>query len=604
QTVTEHRKSESEFVNANNNVSNVDSRSSTGSLEDPKKLLNSDGSQRSQSTNSITTLDDRSCGNAARLFGNAIKEVKEQANSDLPNDVPMDWSSKNLQSGDAGGQGQVRTIYYKNNEAQIAAIKIYSIDAKPKKNSKGLEDYLKERRMRAHRELVALKALKGMKNVSQLTSYTQDNTNIPDKQEDAIAGNKIYWTIINYIDGCTLEQFTEKHESMGLLNAIRLTQKLLLTIKQIHGIGVVHRDIKPANLLVVHDMNTLIETAEIHVIDFGLAYIENREDDVDWSKFEEKEKFRQTHFGCTLGNAFFRVPQLNSATWKDKTKKEQNALLNVRRSPTIDASSVCAILFWLISNIEPGLKHRDEEHLAPHQQKEAEYEIMIKIKQAVNEKGIAKELRPGLIKQLRSYIMTTFDKGFENAEYQWTVEQLEYRLESIRHILEQSTIPLDQQLSNATRSLLALEPATALLNQYSIKIFHKVSVAFESAKAKFIARHSPCSWYDGHCCWLQYRQDMTERKNYDVLSYQQNKQQWMLIIICSVHFDENGDRITLSIGSDFNGVYIELPLGQYAPSELDSLNIEIEFERELINLLQVMCKTKPTTNAGSVNSAH
>ncbi|CAF1225861.1 unnamed protein product [Rotaria sp. Silwood1] len=518
QTLTEHRKSEFEFVNANNNVSNVDSQSSTGSLEDPKKLLNSDGSQRSQSTNSITTLDDRACGNVTRLFGDAIKDVKEQANSDLPNDVPMDWSSKNLQSGDAGGQGQVRTIYYKNNEAQIAAIKIYSVDAKPKKNSKGLEDYLKERRMRAHRELVALKALKGMKNVSQLTSYTQDNTNIPDKQEDAIAGNKIYWTIINYIDGCTLEQFMEKHESMGLLNAIRLTQKLLLTIKQIHGVGVVHRDIKPANLLVVHDMNTLIETAEIHVIDFGLAYIENREDDVDWSEFEEKEKFRQTHFGCTL--------------------------------------------------------------------------------------GIAKELRPGLTKQLRSYIMTTFDKGFENAEYQWTVEQLEYRLESIRHILEESTIPFDQQLSNATRSLLALESATALLSQYSIKIFYKVSVAFESAKAKFIARPPSCSWYDGHCYWLQYRQDMTERQNYDILSYHQNKQQWMLIIICSVHFDENGDRITLLIGSDFNGIYIELPLGQYAPIELDSLNIEVEFERELINLLQVMCKTKPTTNTGSVNSAN
>ncbi len=66
--------------------------------------------------------------------------------------------------------------------------------------------------------------------------------------------------------------------------------------------------------------------------------------------------------------------------------------------------------------------------------------------------------------------MTTFDKGFEHAEYQWTVEQLEYRLESICHLLEQNTVPLDQQLSNITKSLLSLEPATGLSSSYPIKL--------------------------------------------------------------------------------------------------------------------------------------
>jgi hypothetical protein len=189
--------------------------------------------------------------------------------------------------------------------------------------------------------------------------------------------------------------------------------------------------------------------------------------------------------------------------------------------------------------------------------------------------------------------MSTFDKGFENAEHQWTVDQLEYRLESIRHLIQPKMTSLNEQLSDATKNLLSFESVTAdsTLSPIELK-FHKISLAYESAKAKFIAQHSSCSWYDGHCHWLQHQQDMTERKNHDILSYQYKKKNWMLIIFCSVHVNDNGDIFTLAVGSDFNGVYVELPLGQYTPQELDNLNIEVEFERELINLLQVIPKPK------------
>ena len=50
-----------------------------------------------------------------------------------------------------------------------------------------------------------------------------------------------------------------------------------------------------------------------------LLYIENREDDFDLSSFEEKEKYERTCFGDTMGNSFFRVPQLNSASIKQMT---------------------------------------------------------------------------------------------------------------------------------------------------------------------------------------------------------------------------------------------------------------------------------------------
>jgi serine/threonine protein kinase len=336
-----------------------------------------------------------------------------KANPDLPNDVPSEWASKNLQSGEAGGQGEVRIVYYKNNLEQLAAIKIYSVAAKIKKNNQDLETFYKERRMRAHRELTALKRLQGkicscfqpidhshsdctllgVQNVSQLTSYSSDFTNIPNSEEDAVVEKKLYWIIMEYINGCTLEDFVHAIGEIDLLNAVKLTRKLLLTIKKVHARGVVHRDIKPINLLVRYGVNAPIESAEIYVIDFGLSYIENREDNVDLTSFEEKQKYERTYFGDTIGNCFFRVPQLNSASTKQMTAKQKNVLLDVRRSPTIDASSICAILFWLITNIEPGLKTRDQYNLAPHQDQRAENQIMNKIEEAANRSGMCKLVR-------------------------------------------------------------------------------------------------------------------------------------------------------------------------------------------------------------------
>ncbi|CAF0762955.1 unnamed protein product [Adineta steineri] len=527
----QHHKSEPALVNTKSAGSYIDSRHSTEVFYETVKLSSSDTGYSSQSSSTITVVNDRSIDNPSRILELAVKDVKEQANPDLPDDVPQDWTSKNMQSGEAGGQGEVRIVYYKNNLEQLGAIKIYSIAAKVKKDNEGLNAYYKERRMRAHRELTALKRLQG-KSPSCLKPT--DN-----------------WCI----------RFR----------------------------GVIHRDIKPINLLVSYDRNTPIETAEIYVIDFGLAYIENREDDVDLSSFEENEDSMNTCLGHTIGNRFFRVPQLNSASTKQLTPKEKHVLLDVRRSPTIDASSICAILFWLITNIEPGLKIRDKDNLAPHQTDKARSRIINKIEEAANLSGIVKNLLPEFKKQLTNYLMSTFDKGFENAEYQWTIEQLQYRLESILHLLHPKTMPFDQQLSDATKRLVSFESATAVSNLFPIEFkFHNISLAYESAKAKFIAQHSSCSWYDGHCHWSEYQQNMTERKNHDLLSYQQKKKNWMLIIVCSVHLDDNGKIFTLAIGSNFNGVYVELPLGQYAPRELDSLNIDLEFERELINLLQII----------------
>lgn len=81
--------------------------------------------------------------------------------SDFPNDVPTERTVKTPRLGEPGGQGEVRIVYYRNNAEQLAAIKIYSVRPLTKKNPQSLENYYKERRMRAHRELMAIKKLEG-----------------------------------------------------------------------------------------------------------------------------------------------------------------------------------------------------------------------------------------------------------------------------------------------------------------------------------------------------------------------------------------------------------------------------------------------------------
>ncbi|CAF1077473.1 unnamed protein product [Adineta steineri] len=534
------------------------------------------------------------------LFEKSVDDLREQAR-DLPLDLPPEWISRNQRSGEPGGQGEVRIIYHKNNSKYVAAIKVYGVQ---QMNKKRKDEYFKERRMRAHRELTALKELKDIKNVSKLTSYTRDYTNLPENQEDAVRDTKVFWIIMDFISGCTLEQFMEDYfpEGLDLINAIKLTQQLLTTIEQVHSTGIVHRDIKPGNLLVVYDKQTPIESAQIHVVDFGLAFIDNFDDIPDWSIFEKKEPYDATHLDTHLGNHFYISPQMCQKSLRGLSDKEKNELMILRRSETVDASSICAILFWLITSIEPH-RYRNEDEFAPHEENDAVTKIAEKIDETVA--NITKknhQISSDFLKeQLKCYLMSTFDKGFEVAEYQWSIQRLKYRLELFRQIVEPDLVSLDEELQDASENLLHFN-APSSSNNFPLDklrnkdIFHKVSIAFTLAKNKFIEKRSDLySWADGNCQWLEYRQNMKKRKNYDVLSFHCKNQNWILMIICSVYFNEKGDTITLSVGTNTGGLYNEVPIGIFTP-ELNSLNIDSEFEIELIHLLYTVRHLRGRTN--------
>ncbi|CAF0817675.1 unnamed protein product [Adineta steineri] len=531
-------------------------------------------------------------------FGSSQLSAKEDYGSaeptGLPDDVPRRWKRFQKET-KTGGEGEVIKICPCTGKktTATAAIKVYKYDT------------ILTRKMRAYREKTAMKKLKDLSNVSHLyPSETDLVTNIPENFSDITNENdyKRFWMIMTLIEGFTLKEYvTQRYnhkKGFTLLDALTLTEKLLAIVKDIHQMGIVHRDLKLDNIMIVFEKyNDSTDKAQVFVIDFGLSYIETQEDiEIDWSKYDQEP--HQTELEDSIGNRWYRVPQLDRQDVSRMTNKQKNDLFHViRRSRTIDASSICAILFWMLTRIVPET-NRDNKNLAPHQKNEKE--IKNKIGGLVSTMtDLPNEARDTLTKQLELYLMTTFDKGFEFPERQWTIEQLDFRLQLIRNTLKlysksSATIKTLEDISKALANL-DDTGARALSSSYESKSpLNKAASAFHFAKTKFIENHrSNYKWADESCQWLDDNQNLDERKHYDILTYYFLNRNWSIIICCTANVNEQGQSVHLSIGSIVHGLYIGIPIGEYPTNGiLDKNDIYIKFERELKNLILLLYKRK------------
>jgi hypothetical protein len=208
------------------------------------------------------------------------------------------------------------------------------------------------------------------------------------------------------------------------------------------------------------------------------------------------------------------------------------------------------------------------------------------------------EKREILRKRMRMLLFTTFDKGFEFPEHQWTIEQLGYRLQLIRSLLALNTAAATpvEELEDVSGALLAQCVASFIPVScpHETKFpLDKAAAAFLNAKRKFIANHSRnYKWTEGSCQWLDDVHNMAERKNYDTLTYYLLNQNWSIIICCTANINKTGQYILLSIGSIVHGLYIGIPIGEYAVNNLDETDIYDDFETELKNLIRLVCKRK------------
>lgn len=192
-------------------------------------------------------------------------------------------------------------------------------------------------------------------------------TNIPKNHDEAIDQMhecRVFWIMMTVAPGDSLDTLTPPYT---LLESISFSINLLSIVKSFHAKGIVHRDLKPENIQIDWtDDDKSLANAYITVLDFGLACIENRTrdqvillDDIDFEQVhkaeeeEEKKYVQVTATGVPLGNRWYRVPQLRSRASSSLSNVAKEKLVQIRRSPTIDASSVCAILFWLLAGVVP-----------------------------------------------------------------------------------------------------------------------------------------------------------------------------------------------------------------------------------------------------------
>ena len=233
-----------------------------------------------------------------------------------------------------------------------------------------LVEYKHTARERYYRELEALKLLRGklmidmsFKIVNEIifSSFIQgvtgvaqlmDLENASNRDDQQLLSKNNLSFLIEHRSGDTLSKYiNEIHRGgFGVLEAIQLVQNLIIIVKQVHSKGVLHQNLCPDNIMLDwNSKQTSIEDAQLILINFSQAYIES----------DRSERMIQSTAPC-----WYKAPQSNDESLK--------------YSSTIDASGICAILLWLLTDIEPS----QNSGRLPHEPNHVEDKINKKIAEA------------------------------------------------------------------------------------------------------------------------------------------------------------------------------------------------------------------------------
>jgi hypothetical protein len=163
-----------------------------------------------------------------------------------------------------------------------------------------------------------------------------------------------------------------------------------------------------------------------------LAYIRTETNETSEKyRSSQAEEVTLTGLHEDMGNAWGRVSQLAKSSdivIRQMTNLEKYEKKQLRRSPTIDPSSVCAILFTLLTKEHPG-STRTATGVQPHHRCAKKLGMLIKNLLAIKDLQV----------RVEAYLMDTFDKGFGFPDIQWTIEQLECRLNMILQMMQNTS---------------------------------------------------------------------------------------------------------------------------------------------------------------------
>ena len=76
--------------------------------------------------------------------------------------------------------------------------------------------------------------------------------NVFDIGQDLLEGKKIYYIVMEYVEGQTLKELIEKEGPLKNHDIIDYSIQIAQALKLAHRSGIIHRDIKPQNLSLIH----------------------------------------------------------------------------------------------------------------------------------------------------------------------------------------------------------------------------------------------------------------------------------------------------------------------------------------------------------------
>ena len=178
--------------------------------------------------------------------------------------------------------------------------------------------------------------------VSQLIEPENASNNLVQRRVDI----DNLWMIMKRAPGYSLKEFAERKYQgvLGIPTAIQLALNLVRILQQVHKKKIFHLNLSPENIMIEWDSKLPIDRAQLTILNFSQGMIVSN----------------RTHTSITSSSTqkWYHAPQID-----DKGM-----------SSTIDPSGICAILFWLLTEIDP--RHDNDE--LPHQQARDKLNDMIK----------------------------------------------------------------------------------------------------------------------------------------------------------------------------------------------------------------------------------
>ncbi len=113
-----------------------------------------------------------------------------------------------------------------------------------------------------------------------------------------------YYSIIEYVPGCSLQHLLERMRRLGFLDAFDIFKQIASALDYAHSLQIIHRDVSPGNVLVEE------ETGHALLTDFGIARDINQKITVDekvmgtpgyWSPEHARSATEVTHLSDIYG---------------------------------------------------------------------------------------------------------------------------------------------------------------------------------------------------------------------------------------------------------------------------------------------------------------